>query len=147
MGMKVGPCRMNGIVGLDLPDTVQNPALSWASGNTDLRRARPAGVSRATRAKSVSVRTTTFGWPPWFMCCRLHSHVSQRRFAGKTGQEVAALVADDEEVAALMVDNSSGICKAGFAGDDAPRAVSPSLGDVPGRRHHGRYGPEGQLGG
>ena len=56
------------------------------------------------------------------------SHVSQRRFAGKTGHEVAALVADDEEVAALVVDNSSGMCKYGFAGDDAPRAVFPSFG-------------------
>ncbi|OZC10960.1 hypothetical protein X798_02104 [Onchocerca flexuosa] len=29
----------------------------------------------------------------------------------------------DEEVAALVVDNGSGMCKAGFAGDDAPRAM------------------------
>ncbi|EFC44574.1 hypothetical protein NAEGRDRAFT_60612 [Naegleria gruberi] len=28
---------------------------------------------------------------------------------------------------ALVVDNGSGICKAGFAGDDAPRAVFPSI--------------------
>jgi len=34
---------------------------------------------------------------------------------------------DDEEVAALVVDNGSGMCKAGFAGDDAPRAVFPSI--------------------
>ncbi|KAI3658155.1 hypothetical protein MP638_001618, partial [Amoeboaphelidium occidentale] len=27
-----------------------------------------------------------------------------------------------EEVAALVIDNGSGMCKAGFAGDDAPRA-------------------------
>jgi len=33
---------------------------------------------------------------------------------------------DDGEVAALVVDNGSGMCKAGFAGDDAPRAVFPS---------------------
>ena len=33
----------------------------------------------------------------------------------------------DDEVAALVVDNGSGMCKAGFAGDDAPRAVFPSL--------------------
>ena len=36
-------------------------------------------------------------------------------------------MADDEEVAALVVDNGSGMCKAGFAGDDAPRAVFPSI--------------------
>jgi hypothetical protein len=35
----------------------------------------------------------------------------------------------DEEVAALVVDNGSGMCKAGFAGDDAPRAVFPSIGE------------------
>ncbi|CAK5269613.1 unnamed protein product [Mycena citricolor] len=33
----------------------------------------------------------------------------------------------DDEIAALVIDNGSGMCKAGFAGDDAPRAVFPSL--------------------
>merc|ERR1711990_1087748 len=37
----------------------------------------------------------------------------------------------DEDTAALVVDNGSGMCKAGFAGDDAPRAVFPPLLDVP----------------
>ena len=32
-----------------------------------------------------------------------------------------------EEGQALVVDNGSGMCKAGFAGDDAPRAVFPSI--------------------
>jgi len=36
-------------------------------------------------------------------------------------------MSDDGEVAALVVDNGSGMCKAGFAGDDAPRAVFPSI--------------------
>ncbi|KAK5155578.1 actin [Recurvomyces mirabilis] len=40
-----------------------------------------------------------------------------------------------EEVAALVIDNGSGMCKAGFAGDDAPRAVFPSIVGRP--RHHG----------
>src|ERR1700722_9077347 len=40
-----------------------------------------------------------------------------------------------EEVTALVVDNGSGMCKAGFAGDDAPRAVFPSIIGTP--RHHG----------
>jgi actin-related protein len=34
---------------------------------------------------------------------------------------------DDEEAAALVIDNGSGMVKAGFAGDDAPRAVFPSV--------------------
>ncbi|XP_028269477.1 actin, cytoplasmic 1-like [Parambassis ranga] len=33
----------------------------------------------------------------------------------------------EDEVAALVIDNGSGMCKAGFAGDDAPRAVFPSI--------------------
>lgn len=33
----------------------------------------------------------------------------------------------DEEVSALVIDNGSGVCKAGFAGDDDPRAVFPSI--------------------
>ena len=42
----------------------------------------------------------------------------------------------DEDVAALVVDNGSGMCKAGFAGDDAPRAVFPS---IVGRPRHQVY--------
>merc|ERR1711963_1214632 len=33
----------------------------------------------------------------------------------------------DEEVAAIVCDNGSGMVKCGFAGDDAPRAVFPSI--------------------
>ncbi len=32
-----------------------------------------------------------------------------------------------EEARPLVVDNGSGMMKAGFAGDDAPRAVFPSI--------------------
>jgi len=41
----------------------------------------------------------------------------------------------DDEVAGLVVDNGSGMVKAGFAGDDAPRAVFPSIVGRP--RHQG----------
>jgi len=34
---------------------------------------------------------------------------------------------DEEEASALVIDNGSGMVKAGFAGDDAPRAVFPSI--------------------
>lgn len=33
----------------------------------------------------------------------------------------------EDDISALVVDNGSGMCKAGFAGDDAPRAVFPSI--------------------
>ncbi|EIN04356.1 actin 2 [Punctularia strigosozonata HHB-11173 SS5] len=41
----------------------------------------------------------------------------------------------DDEIAAIVIDNGSGMCKAGFAGDDAPRAVFPSIVGRP--RHVG----------
>lgn len=40
-----------------------------------------------------------------------------------------------DDIQALVVDNGSGMCKAGFAGDDAPRAVFPSIVGRP--RHKG----------
>lgn len=43
-----------------------------------------------------------------------------------------------DEVAAIVIDNGSGMCKAGFAGDDAPRAVFPS---IVGRPRHQVYRP------
>ncbi|EFC46689.1 hypothetical protein NAEGRDRAFT_47526 [Naegleria gruberi] len=36
-----------------------------------------------------------------------------------------------EEVQGLVVDNGSGMCKAGFSGDDAPRSVFPSIVGYP----------------
>lgn len=43
--------------------------------------------------------------------------------------------AEDGEVSAIVCDNGSGMVKAGFAGDDAPRAVFPSIVGRP--RHQG----------
>uniref|UniRef100_A0A5F8HK63 Actin alpha 2, smooth muscle n=1 Tax=Monodelphis domestica TaxID=13616 RepID=A0A5F8HK63_MONDO len=42
---------------------------------------------------------------------------------------------EEEDSTALVCDNGSGLCKAGFAGDDAPRAVFPSIVGRP--RHQG----------
>ena len=33
----------------------------------------------------------------------------------------------EDDIAAVVIDNGSGMCKAGFAGDDAPRAVFPAI--------------------
>ena len=33
----------------------------------------------------------------------------------------------DDDIQALVVDSGSGMCKAGFAGEDAPRAIFPSI--------------------
>jgi len=45
------------------------------------------------------------------------------------------MTGDDDDIQALVVDNGSGMVKAGFAGDDAPRAVFPSIVGRP--RHQG----------
>eukprot|EP00466_Bigelowiella_natans_P010261 jgi/Bigna1/52823/estExt_Genewise1Plus.C_120043 len=52
--------------------------------------------------------------------CTLQSVLSLSGGSGDEGEE-------EDEVQALVVDNGSGMCKAGFAGDDAPRAVFPSI--------------------
>jgi actin-related protein len=44
-------------------------------------------------------------------------------------------MSDEEQRAAVVIDNGSGMVKAGFAGDDAPRAVFPSIVGRP--RHQG----------
>jgi len=44
-------------------------------------------------------------------------------------------MSDDDEVQSLVIDNGSSIIKAGFAGDDAPRTVFPSIVGRP--RHTG----------
>uniref|UniRef100_A0A8D2CTU7 Beta-actin n=1 Tax=Sciurus vulgaris TaxID=55149 RepID=A0A8D2CTU7_SCIVU len=50
----------------------------------------------------------------------------------------------DDNIAALFVDNGSGMCKAGFAGDNAPQAVFPSIAGHP--RHQGVMVGMGQKG-
>ena len=37
----------------------------------------------------------------------------------------------DGDIPAVVIDNGSGTCKAGFAGDDAPRAVFPAMVGIP----------------
>uniref|UniRef100_A0A2I2ZS93 Actin, cytoplasmic 1 n=1 Tax=Gorilla gorilla gorilla TaxID=9595 RepID=A0A2I2ZS93_GORGO len=41
----------------------------------------------------------------------------------------------DDDIAALVIDNSSGMCKAGFTGDDDPWAIFPSMVGRP--KHQG----------
>jgi actin-related protein len=36
-------------------------------------------------------------------------------------------MASGDEVAAVVIDNGSGMCKAGVAGEDAPKACFPSI--------------------
>lgn len=51
---------------------------------------------------------------------------------------------DEDETTALVCDNGSGLVKAGFAGDDAPRAVFPSIVGRP--RHQVRLRLRGGRG-
>merc|ERR1712168_1452958 len=50
-----------------------------------------------------------------------------RLFSSTPPTTSTATMCDDEEAAALVIDNGSGMVKCGFAGDDAPRAVFPSV--------------------
>ena len=50
-----------------------------------------------------------------------------RSFSVNAHPQTQSINMCDDDVAALVVDNGSGMCKAGFAGDDAPRAVFPSI--------------------
>ncbi|CAJ0948801.1 unnamed protein product [Ranitomeya imitator] len=59
----------------------------------------------------------------------------QEKMQEDPGTPKATIMCDDEETTALVCDNGSGLVKAGFAGDDAPRAVFPSIVGRP--RHQG----------
>ena len=65
-----------------------------------------------------------------------HAQAQHKHLLAKVlAQIVATDFSQDDDVAALVLDNGSGMCKAGFAGDDAPRAVFPSIVGRP--RHQG----------
>lgn len=57
--------------------------------------------------------------------------------------DTAETMCDEDETTALVCDNGSGLVKAGFAGDDAPRAVFPSIVGRP--RHQVRRSPPPSL--
>ena len=74
---------------------------------------------------------STFKLPVTLIVTNLTKHIKQeKKFFFLYLEKMA-----DDDVAALVVDNGSGMCKAGFAGDDAPRAVFPSIVGRP--RHQG----------
>ncbi|XP_052867702.1 uncharacterized protein LOC128273715 isoform X1 [Anopheles cruzii] len=85
-----------------------------------------AGFSHATRFDEFSVTSAAVaagkGMP-------VVEHEMSTFGGGRFGSNSAT------HHAALVVDNGSGMCKAGFAGDDAPRAVFPSIVGRP--RHQG----------
>ncbi|KYK58668.1 actin [Drechmeria coniospora] len=78
------------------------------------------------RVRSVPVTPHLHPLPP---------HAARPTVVGSMAFPLLIHLVAAEEVAALVIDNGSGMCKAGFAGDDAPRAVFPSIVGRP--RHHG----------
>eukprot|EP00894_Picocystis_sp_ML_P002014 jgi/Pico_ML_1/52531/g3222.t2 len=57
-------------------------------------------------------------------------NMDTKRKGKRRGRYTSSIMAEDAasgDVQALVIDNGSGMCKAGFAGDDAPRSVFPSL--------------------
>ena len=43
----------------------------------------------------------------------------------RTFQNISVM-ADEDEIPAIVFDNGSGVCKAGFAGDDEPCVIFPT---------------------
>ena len=64
--------------------------------------------------------------------CKCHSLLYKAKLVFSKCPQVAKVKTCDDDVAALVVDNGSGMCK---AGDDAPRAVFPPIVGRP--RHQG----------
>ncbi|KAL7845455.1 hypothetical protein AOLI_G00236470 [Acnodon oligacanthus] len=78
----------------------------------------------------IGCHTCARGLSVWTVCVRARAFTHRvRPFVG------AFRMCDDDETTALVCDNGSGLVKAGFAGDDAPRAVFPSIVGRP--RHQG----------
>ncbi|SPR00164.1 unnamed protein product (mitochondrion) [Plasmodiophora brassicae] len=91
------------------------------SGSSEAQRYFGSGLRRlAAGARSCSRRS------PTSFC---------KRIAGSRIKSPDSNSNMSDEVQALVVDNGSGMVKAGFAGDDAPRAVFPSIVGRP--RHVG----------
>ncbi|MEJ1286884.1 hypothetical protein NN561_017897 [Cricetulus griseus] len=134
------------------PLSSPRPPASTGLSQLFLRRSTPATRHRWTRSGSEHA---AWGNPLGSQCGRYESRCSFRvlnRICPPWGEDTRsgakrhdhALVAHgslskpfamDDDIAALVVDNGSGMCKAGFAGDDAPRAVFPSIVGRP--RHQG----------
>ena len=54
-------------------------------------------------------------------------YVSRSEGCGSRGLAHAQYTMEDDDIAAVVIDNGSGVCKAGFAGHDAPHVVFPSI--------------------
>ncbi|KAJ1096518.1 hypothetical protein NDU88_001656 [Pleurodeles waltl] len=97
------------------------------------------------RVPPIEIPLAPFKFPkPQLPACHSELHhprcaVSpQRRLLSSpvvTSQRPNSKFTMEDDIAALVIDNGSGMCKAGFAGDDAPRAVFPSIVGRP--RHQG----------
>lgn len=90
----------------------------------------PPGTSQISRSRRSDPRLQRRRCPPGWRAggrggaARGVLNVPPRYFLGSC---LLPKMCDDEETTALVCDNGSGLVKAGFAGDDAPRAVFPSI--------------------
>jgi len=64
------------------------------------------------------------------VCGAISNVLSTVVFVGVVAVNFLQIMADDEQTP-LVVDNGSGMCKAGYSGNDAPQCVFPSIVGVP----------------
>ena len=132
-----GPQGAPGLDFLRLTEPLAREGAIFGARNREPRLPPSGGAAsarrKADRPRQTALARAIFARPltaPPLSCAELNTPNS--------------IMADDE-VAALVVDNGSGMCKAGFAGDDAPRAVFPPIIGRPRRRRDGGHGPEGLV--
>ncbi|XP_042652182.1 actin, alpha skeletal muscle [Tyto alba] len=122
--------------------------LTWAAARSAFFGQR-RGRGRDGPDAQIWRRPGPHSWGPAAAAARRDKRLGGRRrstsYPARSGRplcqpspqpaQTADTMCDEDETTALVCDNGSGLVKAGFAGDDAPRAVFPSIVGRP--RHQG----------
>ena len=104
---------------------------SYSCRNMVYLSARRIWALSGTVCASLCPWQCAFQLPESMKLHMTHSTVLTKQEASNgsslTSLFLTLIICRQDEMTALVLDNGSGMVKAGFAGDDAPRAVFPSL--------------------
>ncbi|KAG8514627.1 Actin, alpha cardiac muscle 1 [Galemys pyrenaicus] len=120
-------CHRPGVLKCAIKRRAQRSAPAPAAARAEPSRAEPNARTKGGETATASTPPSAPKHPLLLYALLPGSGEGQTRSCAK--------MCDDEETTALVCDNGSGLVKAGFAGDDAPRAVFPSIVGRP--RHQG----------